>query len=393
MNVLTFNVGSSSLKAALYEGWSPRPRVALDVDLPSGRIQAAQGLPDGFREGEGGAAAMVVADRLLAALEQSGTGVDVCGHRVVHGGDRDAPAKVDEALMEEMERRAPLCPLHQPPALAVVAGLRRLRPDLLQVAAFDTAFHAAQPPLWREFALPAGLRQQGIRSYGFHGLSCQSIMRQLAEKDPDMASGRLIIAHLGNGSSLTAVLEGKSQATTMAFSALEGVPMGTRCGRLDPGVLLYLLEQGWDLPRLNRLLYRESGLLGLSGIASDMRVLMRSGTPEAGFAIDYFIDRVAREAASLATVLGGLDGLVFTGGIGEHQPAIRAGVASRLAWMGVAIDSRANEEGVERITAPDSRVDIRVMVTDEQDELRRAALRIATGLPHPHPCHKDDNRP
>ena len=200
-----------------------------------------------------------------------------------------------------------------------------------------------------------------------------------------MASGRLIIAHLGNGSSLTAVLEGKSQATTMAFSALEGVPMGTRCGRLDPGVLLYLLEQGWDLPRLNRLLYRESGLLGLSGIASDMRVLMHSGTPEAGFAIDYFIDRVAREAASLATVLGGLDGLVFTGGIGEHQPAIRAGVASRMARMGLAIDSRANEEGVERITAPDSRVDIRVMATDEQDELRRAALRIATGLPHPHP--------
>ena len=373
MSLLALNVGSSSLKAALYRRGEATPVFRLDVDLRTGQVQSGEGLPEALTRWEERWPAAEVALRIVAEVRRSPEDpLTVCSHRVVHGGDRTGPAVIDDALLMTLHRLAPLCPLHQPPALAVIDSLRRSSPDLPQVAAFDTAFHSGQPALWREYALPEALRQQGIRSYGFHGLSCQSILRQLAAMDPALAAGRVVIAHLGNGSSLTAVRDGRSQATTMGFSPLEGVPMGTRWGRLDPGVLLYLLERDWTTESLTRLLYRESGLRGLSGISGDMRELMTSPAPQAAFAIDYYADRVAREIASLATVLGGLETLVFTGGIGEHQPEVRARILARLAWIRVTLNETANRSGAVDIAGSDSRIRVLALHTDEQDELRRA---------------------
>lgn len=377
MSLLALNVGSSSLKAACYRRGESQAVFVLDVDLATGAAQACAGLPESRRQWPPGLSAADIALRLVSWLRESGEhGLTACVHRVVHGGERDAPVLINAGVLRDLHRLAPLCPLHQPPALAVVDALRKSCPDLVQIAAFDTAFHAGQPSLWREYALPAELRERGVRGYGFHGLSCQSIMRRIRHDCAELADGRVIIAHLGNGSSLTAVRGGRSQATTMGFSALDGLPMGTRCGHLDPGVLLYLLEQDWTVEALTRMLYRQSGLLGLSGISGDMRTLTASDAPEAAFAIDFYIDRVAREIAGLATVLGGLDLLVFTGGIGEHQPAVRAGIVRRLAWMGLKLDEQANRDNCGEIAVAESAASLRVIATDEQDELRRAAEAV-----------------
>lgn len=269
---------------------------------------------------------------LLRRILDGVAGYDLvaAGHRVVHGGDRfAAPVRLDPGVVAELERLCPLAPLHQPHNLAGIRAVAAARPALAQVACFDTAFHQTQPDLARRFALPAALHDAGIKRYGFHGLSYESVVRKVAPQ------GRAIIAHLGNGSSLCAVRDGRSIACTMGFTALEGLVMGTRSGSIDPGVLLYLMdEKGYSTRDLERLLYRESGLLGVSGLSHDMRTLLASRDPRARLAVDLYVYRIVREAGSLAAALGGLDLLVFTGGIGEHAAPVREAVGGALAWLG-----------------------------------------------------------
>ena len=288
------------------------------------------------------------------------------GHRVVHGGGRHvAPVRIDDALLEALEALTPLAPLHQPGSLAPVRALRRARPDLPQVACFDTAFyHDIAPPASR-IALPRRYEEQGIRRFGFHGLSYEYIASRLA--GTPLAEARTVVAHLGSGASLCAMRHGRSADTTMGFTALDGLVMVTRCGALDPGVLLYLQQTcGLSIGEVEHLLYKESGLLGVSGTTGDMQALLASGAPEAAEAVDLFCFSIARHAAAMANTLGGLDCLVFTGGIGEHAPAIRARVGERLGWLGVAIDADANRAARTEIGSGGSRVRVLVIPTDEE---------------------------
>ncbi|GGP24873.1 acetate/propionate family kinase [Silvimonas amylolytica] len=303
------------------------------------------------------------------------------GHRVVHGGARHAgPALVDDALLEELAALTPLAPLHQPHNLAPMRALRSRLPDLPQVACFDTAFHRDQPELAQRFALPEAITRRGVRRYGFHGLSYEFIAQALAERDPASATGRVIVAHLGNGASLCAIHNGKSVAGTTGFTAVDGLPMGTRTGVLDPGVILYLLDDlHMNARQIENLLYKESGLLGVSGISSDMRVLLESDAPQARLAVDLFVYRIGREIGSLAAALGGLDALVFTAGIGEHAAFIRAAVCQQAAWLGVRLDEPANATGKARINAQESRVAVWVIPTNEEAMIARHTAHI-TGL-------------
>lgn len=290
------------------------------------------------------------------------------GHRVVHGGGRFfAPVRLDDQVLATLETFAPLAPLHQPHNLAAIRAIQALAPDLPQVACFDTAFHHDMPETATRLALPRALHDEGIRRYGFHGLSYEYIARRLDEIDPDLASGRVIAAHLGNGASLCAMRGGKSLDTTMGFTALDGLVMGTRCGSIDPGVVLYLLSQrGMRPDEVERLLYAESGLLGVSGLSSDMRALHQSDDSRAAEAIDLFTWRAAREVGALIASLGGLDGLVFTAGIGENDPLVRAMICERLAWMGLVLDPEANQRNASLISTPASKVAVRVIPTDEE---------------------------
>ncbi|WP_404711793.1 acetate/propionate family kinase [Sphingomonas sp. MMS24-J13] len=290
------------------------------------------------------------------------------GHRVAHGGLRfGQPALVDDALLAALEMLCPLVPLHQPHNLAVIRAIRALRPELPQIACFDTGFHQGRPEVATRFALPRALHDRGIRSYGFHGLSYEYIAHRLSKTEPAFAGKRLIVAHLGNGASLCAMHAGKSVDTTMSFTALDGLVMGTRCGTIDPGVLLYLQTQdGKSVTELETLLYSQSGLLGVSGVSSDMRVLHASSDPHAIEAIDLFVWRAAREAGALISSLGGIDGLVFTAGIGENDPVIRAAICERLAWTGLIIDAEANRRNATTINATGSSVAVRVIPTDEE---------------------------
>jgi acetate kinase len=373
--LLILNAGSSSLKFSVFVDAAPPVLLLqgeLDGIITDTRFRvwdAAQ-----VRLGEqtfGHALGHAGAIEFLFAWSKSGPlgqhRIVAAGHRVVHGGPRfTAPARVTRETLAALQQLAPLAPLHLPQNLRLMETIAELEPTLPQVACFDTAFHQTQPPLAQAFALPPEITDLGVRRYGFHGLSYEYIASVLPKFDPAAAAGRTIIAHLGNGSSMCAVRGGRSVASTMGFSTIDGLVMGTRCGLLDPGVLLFLMDKrGMDARALEKLMYHESGLLGVSGISSDMRTLAESRDPRARTAIDLFIYRISRELGSLAAALGGLDALVFTAGMGENAAWLRERICRDAAWLGVEVDARANEAGGPRISPPDSRVSAWVIPTNE----------------------------
>ena len=290
------------------------------------------------------------------------------GHRVVHGGDRFAgPELVTETTLREIEALVPLAPMHQSQSIRLMRAISLVRGDVRQTASFDTAFHRSQSDLIRRFALPRALFDQGIKHYGFHGLSYKFIAEQLSRIAPDLVKGRVIIAHLGSGASLCGIENGQSRDTSMSFSTLDGIPMATRCGALDPGVLIHLVkERGLSIDAVEDILYHHSGLLGVSGISGDSRSLIGNKEVGARDALALFTLRTAREMAAIATTLGGLDGIVFTAGIGEHQPQIRWAICNHLAWLGVKIDMAANARHATRIATNDSTIEVMVVPTDEE---------------------------
>ena len=309
--------------------------------------------------------------------------VEAVGHRVVHGGTQyAAPIRLSRAVLAGLEKVVPLAPLHEPHNLAPIRTLLELMPNLPQVACFDTAFHTTQAPVAEAFALPAEITDRGVRRYGFHGLSYEYIASVLPDIDPHLAQAKVIVAHLGNGASMCAMRAGKSVASTMGFTAVDGLPMGTRCGNLDPGVILYLLDElKMGARDIERLIYKQSGLLGVSGISSDMRKLTASNDPRARPAIDLFVYRAGREIGSLAAALGGVDALVFTAGIGEHSVPVRAGICRAASWLGLILDEAANDAGASRISAPDSRVSAWVVPTDEELMIARHTRRLLAARP------------
>jgi acetate kinase len=375
-SIAVINAGSSSIKFALYEAGPDlallyRGQIEKIGSAPHLKVVNAHGgilLERTWKRGEldhkAATQEVLQAGRQLAV----DTPVQAVGHRVVHGGMAyAAPVRVDGAVLEALARLIPLAPLHQPHNLSPIRVIAEATPHLPQVACFDTAFHRSQSLLAQSFALPRELTDAGVRRYGFHGLSYEYIAARLRETEPKVAAGRVIVAHLGNGASLCAMREGRSVASTMGFTAVDGLMMGTRTGALDPGVLLYLMdERGMNARQIEELIYSKSGLLGVSGISSDMRTLRASPAPEAREAIDLFVYRIAREIGSLSAALGGLDGLVFTGGIGENDAATRREVAARCAWLGVELDGALNEAAGPRIDAASSRVAVRVIPTDEE---------------------------
>ena len=290
------------------------------------------------------------------------------GHRVVHGGpDYDRPVRVDQDVLARLERYTSLAPLHQPYNLAPIRSIMARFPDLPQIACFDTAFHRGHGALADHFAIPLALYAEGVRRYGFHGLSYEYIASALPQVAPEIADKRVVVAHLGSGASMCALGQGRSIESTLGFTALDGLPMGTRPGQLDPGVVLYLLsEKGMSPGEVQNFLYRECGLKGLSGISNDMRELQGNTDPRAVFAVDYFVYRVGLNAGMLAAALQGIDGFVFTAGIGENSPQIRAAISSKLAWLGASLDAAANAENKLLISRPDSRLPIYVVPTDEE---------------------------
>jgi acetate kinase len=305
------------------------------------------------------------------------------GHRVVHGGpEYDRPVLVDENVLSRLERYIPLAPLHQPYNLAPIKSILATRPELPQAACFDTAFHRGHSPLADRYAIPQSFYEEGVRHYGFHGLSYEYIAGRLADIAPDMAKGRVIVAHLGNGASMCALKDGQSVESTMGFTALDGLPMGTRCGQIDAGVVLYLMqEKRMSADAIQHLLYYDCGLKGLSGLSSDMRELEKSDSPRAAFAIDYFAYRIGLSAGMLAAALGGLDAFVFTAGIGENSSLVRSRVAARLAWLGVAFDSTANAGQRQIISRPDSAVTVYVIPTDEELMIAQHTLALISAAP------------
>ncbi|MGH8491517.1 MAG: acetate/propionate family kinase [Moraxellaceae bacterium] len=368
--LLALNVGSSSLKAAVYRLHDmERPLFRYSVELGKGICHSSGAVPPALCELQSVEPLEDMVARLVSQAAMPGQRVCALVHRVVHGGHQRHPQMVTDKLLQELEKLESLCPLHQPLALELVHYLRQLWPELTQVMVFDTAFHQSQPDMARTYALPLPLRQQAILAGGFHGISCQHVLRQLRREHPALASARLLVAHLGQGASISAIHHGESVACSMGFSTLDGLPMGTRCGELDPGVLLWLLEQGWSKSRLTDLLYHQSGLLGLSGESADMRVLLTSHSEAAAFAVDYFCYRAARMVASLACALQGMDAIVFTGGIGEHQPRIREKICRQLQWMGVEIDSAANLVGHGAISSAASQCRLLVVMADEEHEM------------------------
>lgn len=382
--VISLNSGSSSIKFALFDLEGGEPVLVADGKIE--RIGTAPRLiarhADGRLLAEREWPAWTGHDKLLAdlfgwgATRLDGRRVIGIGHRVVHGGtDFAAPEQVDSALLDALEALSPLAPLHQPHNLSAIRSIVRFCPDLPQVACFDTAFHHSRPEVATRFALPRALHDLGIRRYGFHGLSYEYVVHRLAHVDPALAAGKVIVAHLGNGASLCAMASGRSVDTSMGFTALDGLVMGTRCGAIDPGVVLHLQTAlGMSVSDVEDLLYRRSGLLGMSGLSGDMRTLSASSAPEAREAIEAFAWRAAREAGGLVSSLGGLDGLVFTAGIGENDAATRARICERLGWAGVAIDADANARHDAVISTPQSAVTVRIVPTDEEWMIARHTI-------------------
>ena len=384
--ILTLNAGSSSIKFALFEhsGVVPQqPELVGQIDGIGAtgnqrthiKARDAQGRAlddvdltlDGPAETQHKAALGFLVEWLHQ--HEAGWRVSGIGHRVVHGAQKfSQPIILDTAIVDALREFIPLAPLHQPHNLAGIDAMSAALPDIPQVACFDTAFHRSQPEVAQLFALPRAITAQGVRRYGFHGLSYEYIAEVLPQHlDAGRARGRVIVAHLGNGASMCAMKNLKSQASTMGFTAVDGLMMGTRTGNLDPGVMLYLMDyQHMDAKALTRLLYKESGLLGVSGISQDMRVLLDSGAPEAREAVDLFCYRIVREIGSLAAALGGLDALVFTGGIGERGVPVRQQVCAQLGWLGLSLNLAANNENASIISAADSAIDVCVIPTNEE---------------------------
>lgn len=373
--ILILNAGSSSLKFSIFlDGGKPllllRGQLEELFTHPRFTARDATGDVVGRREWESGT--KLGHQQAIEFLFDWGRNgkvrehpIAAVGHRVVHGGVKFAePVLIDPQILDELEKLIPLAPLHQPHSVAVIKAVARRA--LPQVACFDTAFHRNQPAVAQAFALPARFAQRGVLRYGFHGLSYEYIASQLPKLDQRAAQGRTVVAHLGNGASMCALYAGRSIATTMSFTPIDGLPMGTRCGAIDPGVLLYLMNEGLDLQGLEKLLYYESGLLGVSGTSSDVRTLLSSSEAAAAEALDLFVYRCGRELGSLTAALSGIDSLVFTGGIGENAAPIRARICRYAQWLGLELDEKANARGGPLITRAGSRVTAWVIPTNEE---------------------------
>ena len=369
MAVLTLNAGSSSLKFAVFEGDQALLRGAFGAidKAPKAGASSADGTTLDPPEAEGtGHEAVLPALFRWVERHLGGARLDVVGHRIVHGGERTGPALLDDALLAELEALSPLAPLHQPHNVAGIRAAQKAEPRLRQVACFDTAFHQTLPAVARRLALPNRL---GLRRYGFHGLSYEWIAGQLS---PRLAAGRVVVAHLGSGASLCALQAGHSVETTMSTTPLDGLVMSTRCGSLDPGVVLHLVRT-LGVDAAEQLLYHGSGLLGVSGTSGDLRDL-KGDEP----AVELFVYRIAMDLAWMAASIGGLDGIVFTGGIGEHDPAVRGAICARLAWLGVSVDPMAPSVG--RISTPGHAVEVWVIPTDEEAIIARQATGLCREL-------------
>ena len=378
--VIVLNAGSSSLKFSIYQVEHDGDELVL---VARGQIEGLGTTPRFKAKDRTGAA---LADEMLKAAASSFGHVEAfthlvqwarsefaevltpaaIGHRVAHGGlEFIEPTLLTAEVVEKLDRLVPLVPLHQPHNLAAVRAVSSLRPDLPQVACFDTAFHRGRATVTERFGLLDEWFQRGVRRWGFHGLSYASIVDELRQTAPDLAAGRIIVAHLGSGASMCAIKGGRSVDTTMSFSALDGLPMGTRCGALDPGVVLFLL-QSRSHQEVEAMLYKKSGLLGISGISNDVRELLASKTPLAAEAIEYFVYRAVREIGSLTAALGGLDALIFTAGIGENSPVIRQRICRGLGWLGIAVEPAANERGRGCISPTGRSPSVWVIPTDEE---------------------------
>lgn len=388
-SVIVINAGSSSIKFSVFSG------PALDLTM-RGKIENLYSGEAHFIAQDAGNS--VVGERHwrdvpldheggmrflidFAQTHLDGHRVVAVGHRIVHGGVAHShPQRLDAALVDELEKLVPLAPLHLPHNLAPVRSVLAMAPDVPQIGCFDTAFHVGQPAEAQEFALPANITELGVRRYGFHGLSYEYIASVLPQADPGLARARVVAAHLGNGASMCAMDAGRSMASTMGFTAVDGLPMGTRCGALDPGVVLYLMQElGMGVAAVQKLMYQQSGLLGVSGISSDMRTLEQSDDPRAQMAIDLMVYRIGRELGSLAAALGGIDALVFSGGIGENSVALRSAVCHDAAWLGVQLDEAANAgkpRGITRISKTDSKVAVWVVPANEELMIARHALEV-----------------
>jgi acetate kinase len=387
--ILVLNAGSSSLKFAVFLAEAPAQALLAGqleglftephfVARAAGKVIGEKKWPAGTRLGHEGAIEHLFTWGREEALGEHR--IVAAGHRVVHGGSQfTQPVRLDAGVLAALEALVPLAPLHQPHNLAAIRAITARAPALPQVACFDTSFHRTQPALAQAFALPRKYAEEGILRYGFHGLSYDYIAAALPDIDARAAAGRTVVAHLGNGASMCGMKGGRSIATTMGFTAVDGLAMGTRCGSLDPGVMLYLMDRhGMDARALEKLLYQQSGLLGVSGISSDMRTLLASSDAHAAEAIDLFVYRIGRELGSLSAALGGLDALVFTGGIGEHATLIRARVCRDAAWLGLELDEAANNKAGPRISQPQSRVTAWVIPTNEELMIARHTRRLLT---------------
>ncbi|MFT8336513.1 acetate/propionate family kinase [Acetobacter orientalis] len=391
--VVVFNSGSSSLKFRIYDKAASQQATVLvkgEIEhTPNGARFCAQN-HDGtvLAQEDWPQTGLAIYDQLFQWLEHftpKGRVVAV-GHRIVHGGaDFLKPVKITPDVLDKLERLTPFDPLHQQATLAPAKAIAQKWPGLVQVACFDTTFHSTIPKIARLLPLPRRYQAQGIVRYGFHGISYSYIAKCLTQLDLTLATGRTIIAHLGSGASLCALKAGKSLETTMGFSALDGLMMGTRCGAIDPGVLLYMVqEEGADWHTLVQTLYHDSGLLGVSGISADMRILraLRAKNPTSEQsariteALNLFVYRIVQEIGALTAVMGGLDGLVFTAGIGEHDHMLRQEVCQALSWAGVVLDTTANQQHAALISAPQSRVSVRVIPTDEEREIYLSTLAL-----------------
>ena len=389
--VLTFNAGSSSLKFAAFgaDNGVLNHLAAGQVEgigaVAKGSVKRATGETTEFAfDPSAGSLDHHAATRvILRWLEDVGyaPGIVAVGHRVVHGGpDLSAPMLIDEAVLAKLRKLIPLAPLHQPHNIAGIEAAIRAFPGKPQVACFDTAFHRSHPFVSDTFALPRSYYDEGVRRYGFHGLSYEYITRTLKKMAPQIAREDVIVAHLGNGASMCAIKNGRSISSTMGFTALDGLPMGTRCGQLDPGVLLYLMaEKKMSYEQISDLLYKESGLKGMSGVSQDMRELEASDSPAARDAIDYFVARIRRELAGLAATVDGVEGVVFTGGIGENAWRIRKAVLTGMEWMGIEIDDEANQLNAQIISAKASPTAVFVIKTDEERMIARHTLELTGG--------------
>ena len=392
-SLLTLNAGSSSIKVALFDAAGdgdaslPAARWSGQADgLGAGlkarlRVRDAQGQTlhdaalDGAQASHQGALAALLE---WHAQQADGRRIAAVGHRIVHGGaDFVAPVRIDASVLDALTKLEPLAPLHQPHNLAGVRAAMAAFDGVPQVACFDTAFHAVQPEVNRRFALPRALHDAGVRRYGFHGLSYESIVAQFAGIAPELAQRRVVVAHLGNGASMCGIAQGRSVATTMTFSPLDGLTMGTRCGHIDAAVVLYLMRShGMSADQVEALLFRESGLLGISGVSSDMRALEASAEPAAAEAIGHFAEQVVQHMGSLAAALRGVDAIVFTGGIGENAAPLRERILEDCEWLGVNVDAAANRSGAARLTTAESPVSAWVLRTDEEAVIARHTANV-----------------